>query len=590
MDHYHIISVRRNHYKWVVWKRALIELYLEKKGNVGSILNYAAVKEEIHGRYVKEYIEGKRSFLKGVFQGDAPFKVPSILKVAAIHSSPTELQCSIELTDGWYSILCDVDREIINLIALQKIHVGQKLRIFGADLVGGIAGDPLDAFHDTRVNLRYNQVHPVDIASKLGVVNIRIPIIPLSCIHERGGVITRSLVSVLRVFPSMMWTKLPSGVSTFQTSTSAAKAEASLDAEMEKMYLKVKDIIQDEEKAMCQKWLSDGKPGGMKKVERLYATFVISQSQGAEHFADNLNDDDKCALERYIADRMIEIQSIQQQRCKDMIGAEVPSALGAKSIPCKTLLVGQVSNSPIFENIPMEYLSIDDARRNVALLTVWRPNDDVSRIQEGDLLSLTALDRFNRDIPSQIYRGEFFESLKHLQTTSVSSCTKLPKNMIPGSRVLHGLVGPAGDRCVSSDTLLQHYRDNLAMPNIFGMNAILIGSGPTYLAADHSHHFQWAFFADASQGNDNPQWIVGIQLKGPEDGVKWIQSSLGNIPCHIENISVRSFDTDNNIIQMDGSMATSVVPLASHVPPLHTMSKTTHVMDSLKERIRRLMQ
>ena len=554
---------------------------------MGSILNYGAVKEEIHGRYIKEYVEGKRSFLKGVFQRDVPFKVPSILKVAAIQSSPTESLCSIELTDGWYSIICDVDREIMNLIAFRKIYVGKKLRIFGADLVGGTAGDPLDAFHNTRVNLRYNQVHPVDFTSKLGVVDTRIPIIPLSCINERGGVTTRSIVSVLRVFPSMMWTKLPSGVSTFQTSTSAAKAEASLDEEMEIMHTKVKDIIQNEEKAMCQKWLSDGKPGGL---ERLYATFVISQSQGVETFEDSLTDDDKRELERFIAARMIEIQSIQQQRCKDMIGAEVPSALGAKSIPCRTLLVGQVSSSPMFESAPMEYLPTDDARRNVALLTVWRPNDDVSRIQEGDLVSLTALDRFNRDVPSQIYRGKFFESLKHLQTTSVSSCTKLPKSMIPANRVLRCLVGPAGDRCFTSDTLLQHYRDNLAMPNIFGMNAVLIGSGPTYLAADHSHHFQWAFFADASQGGDDPQWIVGIQLKGPEDGVKWIQNSLGNIPCHIENVAVRSFDTSNHIIQMDGSMATSVVPLALHVPPLNILSKNTCLMDSLKERIRRLMQ
>ena len=46
------------------------------------------------------------------------------------------LQTTLELTDGWYCIKATIDKAMINLVQKGRIFVGQKLCIYGAELVG----------------------------------------------------------------------------------------------------------------------------------------------------------------------------------------------------------------------------------------------------------------------------------------------------------------------------------------------------------------------------------------------------------------------------------------------------------------------
>lgn len=548
----------RNHYKWVVWKLALIDLYTltPMRADVDSVLHYERVKDAIYDRYKIEYLEGKSSFLKKVFQRDIPSILPCILKVASIHQMQST--CRMELTDGWYSIFCDCDEELTNLVRLHKIHIGKKLRISGAELVGGSPGLPLEAVKSSRLILGYNQVHPARHSAKLGLQRNGIPITPLSYIHEKGGKIPRSVVTILRVFPPLVWSKLLSGVSTFQTKNLASKAVSVLDAEFEQLSVRSREIVQLEELEMCKKWLERGSEGGVSNIEKLYATFVVSQSQNGS-FVEGLEEHDKDLLQQYISDRMLELDQIQQKRFKDLLEQEFPAASGAKSTPCQTILIGEVSYKAMTQRAPMEYMNPSHFSK-MALLTVWNPSERVSNAKEGDVVSVTAMSTFTRDISSQKYRGNFLGALKHLQTTPSSEINIIGKHCVNPDRVVQTLHDPQR-RTMTIQDLLENHRQNLIPPNILNVAGFVVRAGPVYLSTDLSYHYQWVFLIDATQDaieTHGNAWMMAIHLCGPQDAIKWFEANSSDIVCHFDNVSVTCFDEQNHIIALEGGMATSI--------------------------------
>lgn len=569
--------VFRNHYMWVVWKLALVELYLDRPG---TRLTFDSVHTELQKRYQKEYVQGKKSFLRGVLQRDYPLKVPCVLKVASIQQAPQA--AVVELSDGWYSITCTCDEKLSLLVAQRRIYIGLKLRLVGAELVGGNPGEPLVATKETRVFLQYNQVHPMHYTSKLGLQKPnRIPVTPISTIDEKGGIVPRTVVSVLCVFPQLMWSKLPSGVSTFQTVSLAAKAETCLDAELEKIAEKVKDDVEEEEMHMCSLWLKQGKPDGMKKVERLYASLVTSA--GGDGFMETLNESDKMCLEKYVAERRVELQNTQQQRCREMLGSEVPSALGASSIPCQTLLVGEVSKYSSPGLGPMEYFSSSIRSVKMALLTLWKPQDDMLTLKEGDILSITSVDVFKRDVKSQIYRGPFLESLKHLQTSPKSVCTQVERARIDAPRVVQG---SSHIRNATIQKLLHDANGGYMLPNLISMGGIVLKASSPALASDYSHHFQWIFAIDASQQGSESAWTMAILLAGPQDAIKWVDDTPSWTHYHsFENMEVFGFDHSNQVIQIKASMGTAIttIPLEEN-PSLASVAQNTPLLESLRKK------
>lgn len=578
----------RNHYKWIVWKLALVDLYnmAHVCEDVVSALHYNAVKDAIYTRYQTEYVGGKSSFLKGVLQRDIPSVLPCVLKVAS--TEKIQSTCRIELTDGWYSIFCDCDEALSHLVGLGKIYIGKKLRISNAELVGGSPGEPLEAVKSSRFILGYNQVHPASPYAKLGFQRIGIPITPLSCIQERGGKTPRTVVTVLRRFPMLMWSKLLSGVSTFQTKSLASKAVAVLDAELEDISIKAKDRLQLEELEMCKEWLRKGSEGGVTRIEILYATFVVAQSQG-ENSLEGLDENEKDSLQQYITDRMAELDQIQQRKCKEMLGQELPAALGAKSIPCQTLLVGEVSrNSATPGVIPMEYFDVDKYPK-AALVMVWNPSDQISSVKEGDLLSITATDSFT----SQRYHGEFLGSLKHLQTTTSSEITVLAKGCMAQDRVVIQTLRSREERALTIQNLLQSYEQHIRTPRLITVAGFVLRAGPVYLAPDLSHHYQWVFLIDATQqdhvrdSTNSPIWMMAIHLCGPQDAIKWFDTQSTDVVCQFENVSVTRFDNQNHIIALEGSMATSIEKQGSS--PLEALSQSTQFLQNLRSRLDTVM-
>jgi breast cancer 2 susceptibility protein len=89
-----------------------------------------------------------------------------ILIVAAIHhpgpsTDPDEKDAPpprpyLELSDGWYKILAEIDDCLARAISTGKIRVGRKLAISGAKLDSGSEGaDVLEAFDKSRL-IKFN--------------------------------------------------------------------------------------------------------------------------------------------------------------------------------------------------------------------------------------------------------------------------------------------------------------------------------------------------------------------------------------------------------------------------------------------------
>ncbi len=584
----------RNHYKWVVWKLAMVELYAETQvraqrdlerrehdddRRLGSRLHYDAVKEELSARYNREYVEGKRSFLKGVLQRDCPFGVPCVLKVASIAVNAGRSTCTLQLTDGWYGIYAECDKQLLALTQSKKLFIGQKLRICGAELAGGSPGDPLEVADETRIILSYNQVHPVAHGTKLGAQPGRQPITPLSVIDDKGGRVPRTVVTVLRMFPRMVWSKLPSGVSTFQTSSKAGKAEACLEIEMERIYSQVKNEIDKEDLATCKSWIQEGKAGGIKHVERLYAEMIV---RGDNHFGENLNTQDRTDLEAFVLERREEMEQERRDRVRDVLGAECPAAGGAKTTPCQTMLVGEVSRDRTFKR-PMEYLGPDDYA-SMSLLTVW----NCEGVKEGDVISVSSLESFDRFVSSQAHQGPFLNALRHLVTTKTSEIQVLSADCVPREHAV--VAGSPTSRIMTTRGLLDNKERGLWIPNLFDVDAVVVLTSPVLL--EDCLHRQWAFAIDYVEEDDGEAhpWVLAIKLSGPQDAIQWFEKHSGSFVSHFGNVSLRGYDAEQRFVQLQGSMGTELRADVANGPRLNEiLAQNKGLLASLKTRLMSLL-
>ena len=65
--------------------------------------------------------------------------------------------CSLLLTDGWYSMRCVIDATLDGLIQQGRVRVGDKLCVFGAELVGNPEpAPPLQVFNEWFVGLFFH--------------------------------------------------------------------------------------------------------------------------------------------------------------------------------------------------------------------------------------------------------------------------------------------------------------------------------------------------------------------------------------------------------------------------------------------------
>jgi len=167
-------------------------------------------------RYEREYGNAHRPIIRRIQEHDSSPSLPMILFVAAIHHpgpsmDPEEKDAPpprpyLELSDGWYKILAEIDDCLARAVNTGKIQIGRKLAISGAKLDSGSEGaDVLEAFDKSRLIISGNSTSMARWHSKLGV-QAQPFVAGLSSLTNDGGSVVLMDVIVEKLYPiAYMW-------------------------------------------------------------------------------------------------------------------------------------------------------------------------------------------------------------------------------------------------------------------------------------------------------------------------------------------------------------------------------------------------
>ena len=181
-----------NHCRLITQK--LVGYTARLNGNEG-LLNPETLLAQLRYRADLEFIEGKRSILYRIAEGDM---VPSIPMVLFISAPGT-------LSDGWYEIKFKVDSKS-NSVLMKRLKVGSKLLVCNLEQPKGTkseAGHPLD--NHTEYVLNPNSVKLARWDLKLGQWNEErlgpIPSFGIHAVELNCGPVFRMKLQVLRAYP-----------------------------------------------------------------------------------------------------------------------------------------------------------------------------------------------------------------------------------------------------------------------------------------------------------------------------------------------------------------------------------------------------
>lgn len=202
----------KNHYRWIIWKLASYERFFPV--TLGGCFSIDNVIRQLKYRYLKEIYNAERPALRRIYEKDDVPQKRMILCISNIikNGDNTEL----ELTDGWYSIRTIVDDPLCCQIKKQKIKIGSKLIISGAELLNCEGCHPLEIEQARKVRLKifFNSTRRAAWFSKLGYYRdpSALPI-NLSSAVWNGGNIGRITVYLMRVYPVIYREKMQDSVS-----------------------------------------------------------------------------------------------------------------------------------------------------------------------------------------------------------------------------------------------------------------------------------------------------------------------------------------------------------------------------------------
>ncbi len=241
-----------NHYKWLVWKLAAMEVGFPCTF-AGRCLTPDWLMLQLKCRYDREIDRAERPAIRkicehddvpsramalcvsridwdGVMGGGKPKEVSvgekssDTLSVSAVDSlekstrddskfQPYSGPACIELTDGWYSLPAVVDQPLRHMIRTGKIAVGTKLITYGAELVGDKApSHPLEAPTTLTLKLSTNSTRRARWYARLGYQRSPRPFpVSLSSVLPDGGLVGCTEAIVARVYPMLYMEKSPAG-------------------------------------------------------------------------------------------------------------------------------------------------------------------------------------------------------------------------------------------------------------------------------------------------------------------------------------------------------------------------------------------
>ena len=266
-----------NHYKWVVWKLASLEVAFPHQF-AGQCLTPDWLMVQLKYRYDREIDRAERSAFHKIFEQDDIPSRTMIVCVSAVdiekldstehcdkNSSKTEKDGSlvdgdnslssnppcIEVTDGWYSMPAVLDTALKHMVRCGKISLGTKLITYGSEILGGSdPTPPLEAPASLALRLHGNSTRRARWFSRLGYQRLPHPFpVPLTSVFPDGGLVGRVDVVVVRVYPLVCMEKVE-GRSIFRKERVEARLRASHEAarqrEIEKICVRVQKNFEEE--------------------------------------------------------------------------------------------------------------------------------------------------------------------------------------------------------------------------------------------------------------------------------------------------------------------------------------------------------
>ncbi|CAO3611119.1 unnamed protein product [Cunninghamella blakesleeana] len=223
-----------HHYGWIVWRLAkricAFPQFIDDWWHPDYIIN------QLLYRYEREINLGHRSILKKIMErDDVPTKhmvlmvadiIPTIDSNGVSPNFKSKHKYQLLLTDGWYAISASMDVRMEEAIRKGKLHIGHKISITGAQLIGDKSPSrPLELTFIDYESMTIKTSVGLSISSnssckcpwytKLGYQpNYRRnkPKRYLESIHEDGGLVTTLDVIVCKKYPMLYIETLDNGM------------------------------------------------------------------------------------------------------------------------------------------------------------------------------------------------------------------------------------------------------------------------------------------------------------------------------------------------------------------------------------------
>ncbi|OCT96028.1 breast cancer type 2 susceptibility protein isoform X1 [Xenopus laevis] len=385
-----------NHYRWIVWKLAAMEVMFPKKF-AGRCLTPERVLLQLKYRYDVEIDKSQRSAIKKIMERDDSPAKTLVLCIARIISQgvrlpnvctnknePTDCKESsavIEATDGWYGINVLLDPSLTALLHKGRLFIGQKLIIHGAELVGSDdACTPLEAPESLMLKIAANSTRPARWQTKLGYFRDPRPFcLHLSSLLSEGGVVGCVDVVIQRIYPMQWMEKMASGLYVFRSDRAeereAEKHSANQQKKLEMLFSKIQAEFEQREECNRKKGL---------RRRSLNAQQMQTLQDGAEIYEAIQNEADPGYLESCLNAEQLKALNHHRQLVNDKKQALIQAEF-RKAIECSE----QDANGCTRRDVtPVWKLRIADYRDQEAdatyILNIWRPLPDVfSLLKEG---------------------------------------------------------------------------------------------------------------------------------------------------------------------------------------------------------------
>uniref|UniRef100_A0A803SZT0 BRCA2 DNA repair associated n=1 Tax=Anolis carolinensis TaxID=28377 RepID=A0A803SZT0_ANOCA len=383
-----------NHYKWIIWKLAAMEVAFPQEF-ASKCLTPERVLLQLKYRYDVEVDKSCRSAIKRITERDDVAAKTLVLCISRIISLSSNVSCIsgnkstteenkkdvavVEVTDGWYGIKAVLDPSLQSLLHKQKLTVGQKIVVHGAELMGPQdACSPLDVPESLMLKISGNSTRRARWYSTLGYYRDPRPFtLPLSSLFSDGGIVGCIDVVVQRIYPTQWMEKTSTGSYMFRNCR-AEEREAAKHAENKQKTLEalLANIQAEFEK-------NEGEGKRVLRSRTLTRQQIRSLQDGAELYEAVLNAADPAYMEGYFSEEQLKALNSHRQMVNDKKRAQIEAEF-KKAVESAEQDKSSSCSRDVTPVIKVRIVDYRKEEKGKVILTIWRPSSHVcTLLKEG---------------------------------------------------------------------------------------------------------------------------------------------------------------------------------------------------------------